>query len=145
MGFWDHFYVTIPENNALPRIEKTKYLITYLTDKTKQAVEGIRIMTSPLRFYKNDLDEVAGLRTSIWTNFLSTTLVRSLSHVASLRKLCDQVQACANSLNGLGVPPAQYAVLLYRILMHSLPDDLAILYMQKISESETQTAGTVPD
>lgn len=76
---------------------------------------------------------------------LSITLVRSSPHVAALRKLYNQVQACANSLNGLGVPPAQYAALLYQILMRSLLDDLPMLYRQKIRESENQTAVTLPD
>lgn len=42
-GFWDHFYATIRLNNGLRRIEKFKYLLTYLTDRAKQAVEGIRL------------------------------------------------------------------------------------------------------
>lgn len=54
--------------------------------------------------------------------------MRSSCHVAALRKFYGQVQASDNSLNGLGMPPAQYAVLLYRLPMHSLPDDLAVLY-----------------
>lgn len=50
--------------------------------------------------------------------------MRSSSQVAALRKLYDQVQARANSVNGLDVPPALYAVLLYRFLIRSLPEDI---------------------
>ncbi|KAM7310458.1 hypothetical protein ISCGN_007366 [Ixodes scapularis] len=42
-GFWDHFNVTIHANPDLPPIEKFKFLMTYLTDHAKRAVEGIRL------------------------------------------------------------------------------------------------------
>ncbi|KAG0435691.1 hypothetical protein HPB47_018364 [Ixodes persulcatus] len=41
--FWDHFRATIHDNVELPRIEKFKYLQTYLTGQAKQAIEWVRL------------------------------------------------------------------------------------------------------
>lgn len=41
MGFSVHFNVTIHKNDALPRIDKLKYLITYLSDQAKEAIKVI--------------------------------------------------------------------------------------------------------
>lgn len=42
-AFWDHFGATIHSNLALVRIEKFKYLTSYLTGKAKAVIEGIRL------------------------------------------------------------------------------------------------------
>ncbi|KAH7976289.1 hypothetical protein HPB52_011006 [Rhipicephalus sanguineus] len=43
-----------------------------------------------------------------------------------------------NALEGLGVPPEQYTVVLHRVLMRCLPEDLAIMYRQKKKEESTR-------
>ncbi|KAG0443974.1 hypothetical protein HPB47_014325 [Ixodes persulcatus] len=40
---------------------------------------------------------------------------------------------------GLGVPPAQYAIVLKRVFMRSLPNDLAVLFRQNMKEKESPT------
>ncbi|XP_077547714.1 uncharacterized protein LOC144159941 [Haemaphysalis longicornis] len=45
-AFWDHFDATIHSNPALARIEKFKYLTSYLTVEAKAAIEGIPLADS---------------------------------------------------------------------------------------------------
>ncbi|KAH7961374.1 hypothetical protein HPB52_008579 [Rhipicephalus sanguineus] len=52
-----------------------------------------------------------------------------------------EVQFRVSALTGLGVSPDQYNVVLNRVLMRCLPDDLAILYRQKSKEAAQDTSG----
>lgn len=42
-SFWDHFAATIHNNPELPKIEKFKYLLSYLTGAARRAVECITL------------------------------------------------------------------------------------------------------
>ncbi|KAH7936459.1 hypothetical protein HPB52_023669 [Rhipicephalus sanguineus] len=68
-------------------------------------------------------------------------LAVSLADVDKLRLLYDKVQFRVSALTGLGVSPDQYNVVLNRVLMRCLPDDLAILYRQKSKEAAQDTSG----
>ncbi|XP_077541208.1 uncharacterized protein LOC144153435 [Haemaphysalis longicornis] len=41
--FWDQFHSSIHSNTTFPRIEKFKYLLSYLTGPAKDAIDGIRL------------------------------------------------------------------------------------------------------
>lgn len=113
----------------------------HLTDQANQAIEGMRIYETNCDVAIKIFQELFGRSDELVDEYLdilfSVTPVLSSSHVAALPKLYDQVQAYTNRLNGVGVPPGQYAVLLYRLLMRSLSDDLAKLRRQKIREVNT--------
>ncbi|XP_037503227.1 uncharacterized protein LOC119378052, partial [Rhipicephalus sanguineus] len=145
-AFWDHYDATIHQNNELPRIEKFKYLLTYLTGSAKWSIEGIwlaeqnyelAIKTLTGRFGGRDL-----LINEYVDQLLALILVKSSSDVAKLRTLHDNVQSRVSALEGLGVSPDQYIVVVNRVMMRCLPDDLAIMYRQKIKEDDGATSGT---
>ncbi|XP_037521503.1 uncharacterized protein LOC119398758 [Rhipicephalus sanguineus] len=138
-SFWDHFDATIHTNAELPRIEKFKYLLTYLTGSAKRAIEGIRlaeqnydlaIKTFTDRFGRRDL-----LVNEHIDHLLVLSAVKCSSEVQKLRLLRDNVQFHVSALEGLGVSPDQYTVVLNRVLMRCLPEDLAIMYRQKTKET----------
>ncbi|XP_077564637.1 uncharacterized protein LOC144180115 [Haemaphysalis longicornis] len=130
-AFWDYFDATIHSNPALARIEKFKYLTSYLTGKAKAAIEGIRLAeanydvaigTLTARFSRTDLlveDHIDSL--------LALAPVRSSSEVGKLRDLYDQISFRVNALKSLGVAATEYAVVLHRVLVKALPPDLGIL------------------
>ncbi|KAH7973100.1 hypothetical protein HPB52_021597 [Rhipicephalus sanguineus] len=70
-----------------------------------------------------------------------TISIKSSADVDKLRLLYDKVQFRVSALTGLGVSPDQYNVVLSRVLMRCLPDDLAILYRQKSKEAAQDTSG----
>ncbi|KAH7935597.1 hypothetical protein HPB52_010336 [Rhipicephalus sanguineus] len=138
LEFWDHYSATIHENTELPPIEKFKYLLTYLTGAAKRAIEGIRLAD-------NNYEIAELLVNEHIDQLLALSPVRSSKEVEKLRVLHDTVRFRVSALEGLGVPPEQYTVVLHRVLMRCLPEDLAIMYRQKKEESTRGTnASTEP-
>ncbi|KAH7947894.1 hypothetical protein HPB52_016545 [Rhipicephalus sanguineus] len=140
--FWDHYSATIHKNSELPPIEKFKYLLTYLTGAAKRAIKGIRLADNNYDIAVKTLKERFG-RQELLVNehieqLLALSPVRSSKEVEKLRMLHDAVRFHVSALEGLGVPPDQYTVVLNRVLMRCLPEDLAILYRQKKKEESTQ-------
>ncbi|KAH7969807.1 hypothetical protein HPB52_021965 [Rhipicephalus sanguineus] len=143
--FSDHFSATIHRNEDLLLIEKFKYLLSYLSGAVKRAIEGIRltednyaiaIRTLTKRFGRRDL-----LINEHIDHLLALPPVKSSADVDKLRLLYDKVQFRVSALTGLGVSPDQYNMVLNRVLMRCLPDDLAILYRQKSKEAAQDTSG----
>ncbi|XP_037518298.1 uncharacterized protein LOC119395079 [Rhipicephalus sanguineus] len=138
-SFWDHFDATIHKNAELPRIEKFKYLLTYLTGSSKRAVEGIRLAEQNYDLATKTLTDRFG-RWDLLVNehidhLLALSPVKCSSEVQKLRLLHDNVQFHVSALEGLGVSPDQYTVVLNRVLMRCLPENLAIIYRQKTKET----------
>ncbi|KAL1466543.1 hypothetical protein MTO96_026581 [Rhipicephalus appendiculatus] len=59
-----------------------------------------------------------------------------------LRELYEEVRFRTSCLDSLGVQASEYAVILHRVLMRSLPEDIAILYRQRMKETETNNGAT---
>ncbi|XP_077564559.1 uncharacterized protein LOC144180026 [Haemaphysalis longicornis] len=116
-GFWDQFESSIHSNTTLPRVEKFKYLLSYLTGPATDAIEGIRLA-------ENNYD------------------ITNSADTDKLRVLYDTVTFRINALEGLGVSPDQYSVVLHRVLLRTLPHDLGLLYRQRLKE-EHQDASEV--
>ncbi|KAH7961517.1 hypothetical protein HPB52_009524 [Rhipicephalus sanguineus] len=119
--FWDHYSATIHENTELLPIEKFKYLLTYLTGAAKRAIEGITLADNNYEIAVTTLKERFG-RQELLVNehidqLLALSPVRSSKEVEKLRVLHDTVRFRVCALEGLGVPPNQYTVVLNRVLM----------------------------
>ncbi|XP_037503466.1 uncharacterized protein LOC119378375 [Rhipicephalus sanguineus] len=119
-------------------IEKFKYLLSYLSGVAKRAIEGIRLTEDNYAIAIRTLTERFGRRDLLINEHIDHLLalppVKSSADVDKLRLLYDKVQFRVSALTGLGVSPDQYNVVLNRVLMTCLPDDLAILYRQKSKE-----------
>ncbi|XP_037503407.1 uncharacterized protein LOC119378295 [Rhipicephalus sanguineus] len=143
--FWDHFSATIHRNEDLLPIEKFKYLLSYLSGAAKRAIEGIRLTEDNYAIAIRTLTERFGRRDLLINEHIDHLLalppVKSSADVDKLRLLYDKVQFRVSALTGLGVSPDQYNVVLNRVLMRCLPDDLAILYRQKYKEAAQDTSG----
>ncbi|KAH7951754.1 hypothetical protein HPB52_012518 [Rhipicephalus sanguineus] len=143
--FWDHFSATIHRNEDLLPIEKFKYLLSYLSGAAKRAIEGVRLTEDNYAIAIRTLTERFGRRDLLINEHIDHLLalqpVKSSADVDKLRLLYDKVQFRVSALTGLGVSPDQYNVVLNRVLMRCLPDDLAILYRQKSKEAPQDTSG----
>ncbi|KAH7984209.1 hypothetical protein HPB52_018115 [Rhipicephalus sanguineus] len=97
------------------------------TGAAKRAIEGIRLADNNYDIAVKTLKERFG-RQELVNEHIDQLL--ALSPVRSSKEV--------DALEGLGVPPDQYTVVLNRVLMRCLPEDLAILYRQKKKEESTQ-------
>ncbi|KAH7940220.1 hypothetical protein HPB52_022497 [Rhipicephalus sanguineus] len=114
--FWDHFDATIHKNTELPRIEKIRHLLTCLTGSPKQAIKGIRLAEQNYDLAFKTLTDRSG-RPDLLVNehvdhLFTLSTVKSSSEVLKLRLLHGNVQFHVSALEGLGVSPDQYTVVL---------------------------------
>ncbi|XP_037520499.1 uncharacterized protein LOC119397132 [Rhipicephalus sanguineus] len=140
---------------ALPTLQVPTYagdllFAAYLTGAAKRAIEGIRLADNNYEIAVTTLKERFG-RQELLVNehidqLLALSPVRSSKEVEELRVLHDTVRFRVSALEGLGVPPEQYTVVLHRVLMRCLPEDLAIMYQQKKKQESTRgtTASAEP-
>ncbi|XP_077548306.1 uncharacterized protein LOC144161520 [Haemaphysalis longicornis] len=139
-GFWDQFESSIHSNATLPRIEKFKYLVSYLTGPAKDAIEGIRLADDNYDFAVKIITNRFGRKDLLVDDHLDKLLalepVQNSADTDKLRVLYDTVTFRINALEGLGVSPDQYSVVLHRVLLWTLPHDLGLLYRQRLKEAQ---------
>ncbi|KAG0415361.1 hypothetical protein HPB47_007473 [Ixodes persulcatus] len=115
--------------------------MTYLTHNAKRAVEGIRLSEQNYDLAVRTLHDRFGRRDILIDEHINQLLnlpkISSSRNVTQLRQLFDAIRFRTTSLEGLNVPPNNYAAVLHRVLMRALPEDLALMYRQKLKESAT--------
>ncbi|XP_064468631.1 uncharacterized protein LOC135381687 [Ornithodoros turicata] len=130
--FWEHFEATIHSCSSLAAIEKFKYLLSYVTDDAKRAIDGIgltgnnyesAIAVLKRRFGRPDL-----LATEHIDKLLSPRPVHSATEVGSLRNLYDDVSRHMRALEALSIPRSSYGVILYRVVTRCLPAELFVQF-----------------
>ncbi|XP_064477735.1 uncharacterized protein LOC135391410 [Ornithodoros turicata] len=142
-GFWEHFEATIHTNPDLPAIETFKHLRSYLTGQAKRAVEWIRLTEDNYATAVNVLTQRFGRTDALVDehvdSLLAITPIQNSSQLARLRELYEHILFRTSCLETLGVSPAEYAVVLHRVLMRSLSEDIAVLYRQRTKEDVAAT------
>ncbi|XP_037502725.1 uncharacterized protein LOC119377230 [Rhipicephalus sanguineus] len=90
-GFWDQYRVSIHDNDCIPKIDKFKYLLTYLTGAAKAAIQGICLAEANYDVAIQILSDRFGCRDMLiddhLDNLLSVAPVRSSADVTKLRNL----------------------------------------------------------
>ncbi|XP_077550653.1 uncharacterized protein LOC144163843 [Haemaphysalis longicornis] len=144
LRFWDQFESSVHSNATLPRIEKFKYLLSYLTGPAKDAIEGIRLAENNYDFAVKIITNRFGRKDLLVDDHLDKLLalepVQNSADTDKLRVLYDTVTFRINALEGLGVSPDQYSVVLHRVLLRTLPHDLGLLYRQRLKEAQQDTS-----
>ncbi|XP_077552449.1 uncharacterized protein LOC144166823 [Haemaphysalis longicornis] len=138
-GFWEQFDATIHANQHLTKIDKFKYLRSYMTGPAKTAIEGIRLAEDGYDAAIKILKDRFGRRDLLMADhvdaLLAITPVKTSADVAGLRRLHDDISFRLNALEALGIAPDRYAVIIHRVLLKALPHDIALLYRQRMKES----------
>ncbi|XP_037514124.1 uncharacterized protein LOC119390576 [Rhipicephalus sanguineus] len=90
-GLWDQYRVSIHDNDWIPKIDKIKYLLTYLTGAAKAAIQGICLAEANYDVAIQILSDRFGRRDMLvddhLDNLLSVAPVRSSADVTKLRNL----------------------------------------------------------
>ncbi|XP_064468683.1 uncharacterized protein LOC135382942 [Ornithodoros turicata] len=142
-GFWDHYRTTIHECASLPKIEKFKYLLSYLSGPARRAIEWIGISDSNYDTAISTLQQRFGRQAALVDahidKLLSLHPVAAAKDVEKLRDLYDSIKFRTGCLNNLGVPQSTYAVILHRVVMRCLPEELAVEFRQRQIERAEST------
>ncbi|XP_064472609.1 uncharacterized protein LOC135387252 [Ornithodoros turicata] len=136
--FWEHFQATIHNNGALATVEKFKYLLCYVTDEAKRAIDGISLSGANYQIAVDALKQRFG-RTDLLAaehidKLLSLRAVQGSGDVTQLRHLFDEVSRHTRALESLEIPQSCYDVVLYRVVTRCLPPDLFVLFRQRRKE-----------
>lgn len=131
---WYHFRTTINDSPTLPKSEKFMYFLSYLSGRTKRTIEWILITEatydSAISILPNRFGRQRFLVDCHIDQILALPPVTSSGDVEKLRELYDSIQFRAGCMNNFGVQQPQYGVILYRVLMSCLPEDLAVEFTQ---------------
>ncbi|XP_037528464.1 uncharacterized protein LOC119405695 [Rhipicephalus sanguineus] len=134
-GFWERYEATIHTQPDLTGIEKFKYLNTYLAGAAKRAIEGISLTEANYNIAVKLFTERFGRKDLLIDDHIDSLLaiepIETSSQVARLRDLYEQIQFRTSCLESIGLPSSEYAVVLHRVLMRPLPQDLAIQYRKR--------------
>ncbi|XP_064473785.1 uncharacterized protein LOC135388253 [Ornithodoros turicata] len=105
--FWEHFQATIHNNGALAPVEKFKYLLCYVTDEAKRAIDGISLSDA----YQTAVDALKQRfgRTDVLAaehidKLLSLRAVQGSREATQLRRLCDEVSRHTRASESLAIP-----------------------------------------
>ncbi|XP_064468567.1 uncharacterized protein LOC135380226 [Ornithodoros turicata] len=127
-GFWDQFDSTINSNQSIAKVEKFKYLRSYLTDKAATAVCGLSLTAEnydiALDLLKDRFSKKSLIIDAHMSRLLTLTKVSDSSQVTKLRELYDAVIIGVRSLEALDVAHTSYGVLLLSALRKAVPSDL---------------------
>ncbi|XP_077536079.1 uncharacterized protein LOC144148418 [Haemaphysalis longicornis] len=138
-GFWEQFDATIHANQHLTKIDKFKYLRSYMTGPAKTAIEGIMLAEDGYAAAIKILTDRFGRRDLLMADHVDAlhaiTPVKTSADVVGLRRLHDDISFRLNALEALGIAPDRYAVIIHRVLLKALPHDIALLYRQRMKES----------
>ncbi|XP_064470062.1 uncharacterized protein LOC135384806 [Ornithodoros turicata] len=139
-SFWDQFDSTINSNQSIAKVDKFKYLRSYLTDKAATAVSGLSLTAEnydiALDLLKERFSKKSLIIDAHMSRLLTLTKVSDSSQVMKLRELYDAVMTGVRSLEALDVAQTSYGVLLLSALRKAVPSDLNLEYDRKHLDGE---------
>ncbi|XP_064462615.1 uncharacterized protein LOC135373322 [Ornithodoros turicata] len=134
-SFWDQFDSTINSNPSISKVDKFKYLKSYLIEKAATAVSGLSLTAENYDVALMLLKERFNRRNLIIDEHMSRLLnlpkVGDSGQARKLRELYDEVTTEVRSLEALNVPHTSYGVLLLSALRKAIPNDLNLEYDRK--------------
>ncbi|XP_037529255.1 uncharacterized protein LOC119406592 [Rhipicephalus sanguineus] len=130
-GFWEHCEATIHTHPKLTDIETFKCLKPNLAGSTRRATKGTRLTEKNYNVAVKVSTE-GYVRKALVDDHTDSLLaiepIESSSQVSRLPDVHDKIEFRTSCLVSLGTPFAENAAVPHRVLLRSLPEDLAILY-----------------
>ncbi|XP_064488372.1 uncharacterized protein LOC135400471 [Ornithodoros turicata] len=118
---------------ALPKLQVPTLRARQMT--AKRSVEGIAISEAnydtAISTLQNRFGRPAALVDAHIDKLLNLPLVSSARDVEKLRELYDTIIFRTGCLQNLGVPQSRYAVVLHRVVMRCIPEELAVEFRQR--------------
>ncbi|XP_037501246.1 uncharacterized protein LOC119375122 [Rhipicephalus sanguineus] len=129
-GFWEHYEATTHTHPKLTDIETFKCLKPNLAGATRRATEETRLTEKNYNVAVKVSTEGYGRKDLVddhTDSLLAIEPIESSSQVSRLQDVHDKIEFSTSCLVSLGTPFAENAAVPHRVLLRSLPEDLAIL------------------
>ena len=126
--FWDSFTSAIHENEALSKVDKFKYLKSYLEDQARSAISGISLTDknydTAVELLQKRFGKPEVIQLSHINQLLNLMPVFNEKHVQRLRALQDQIKTHFRGLQAQGVDAKTYSSIVVPILMEKIPEQV---------------------
>ena len=133
-SFWQQFGACVDESD-IPTVTKFNYLISVMRGDAKTALEGIPITDTNYESAKKILHEKYGRKELVIFAHVQELLSLSPSK-DKLPSMYDKLLANVRSLEGLGVTPAQFGIILTPIIVSRLPEEIRMEWSRDCAKRE---------
>ena len=145
--FWDSFRSAIHDNEALSKVDKFKYLKSYLEDQARSAISGIPLTDNNYDTAVELLQKRFGKPEVVQLSYINQLLnlmpVFNEKHVQRLRALQDQIKTNFRGLQAQGVDAKTYSSIVVPILMEKIPESVRFNMIR--SSDKNQLKWTLED
>ena len=129
-GFYEHFVVTVHEQESLSDVNKFIYLKRYLAGNALAVVSGLSLTSTnyleAIKLLKQRFGNPQVLISAYMESLLQLKKIHNMSDIEGLRKLANDVENCVRNLRTMKVETSTYGSLLIPILKDRLPDDVIV-------------------
>ena len=136
--FWNRFKTSIDDKDFLSEVDKFNYLLGLLDPEAKECVSGLDLTAENYAEAKKILTDRFGNPQVIIASHMEALVnlpkVKSISDVAKLRKMYDQVEISVRNLKSLEMLPKSYGALLIPVLNEKIPEELRVIISRKFQD-----------
>ena len=128
--FFDSFEVDVHSNNKISSIEKTNYLLSYLTGEALKTVQGLKLSepnySAAIEMLQERYGDKQVLISTHMNKLLNLSNSGNLNDLKYLRQLYNNIDTQVRSLTSLGVDSDSYGPMLIPAVMSKLPENLKL-------------------
>ena len=128
--FWDSFKSAIHESSGLAKVDKFKYLRSYLEEPVRKVVGGLSLTDagydSAIQILKNRYARPTQIKRSHISQLLQLPMVYNDRNTTRLRQLYDDIEANFHSLEALGVDCNSYSSIIVPALLQKIPESIGL-------------------
>ena len=124
--FWDSFESAIHDNESLSKVDKFKYLRSFLEEPAKSVIAGMSVTDAhyetAINLLKKRFGKTEVIQRAHINHLMNLAPVYNERNTSRLRTLHDQIEAHFRGLEAQGVDMSTYSSIVVPILMEKIPE-----------------------
>ena len=128
--FWDSFKSAIHDSPWLAKVDKFKYLRSYLDEPAKKVIGGLSLTDadydSAVQILKNRYARPAQIKRAHMSQLINLPAVYNEKNITKLQQLHDDIETNFRSLEALGVDHDSYSSIIVPTLLEKIPESIRL-------------------
>ena len=128
--FWDSFKSAIHDSPSLAKVDKFKYLRSYLEEPVKKVIGGLSLTDadydSAIQILKNRYARPAKIKRAHMSQLINLPAVYNEKNITKLQQLHDDIETNFRSLEALGVDHDSYSSIIVPTLLEKIPESIRL-------------------
>ena len=124
--FWDSFESAIHDNESLSKVDKFKYLRSFLEEPAKSVIAGMSVTDAhydaAINLLKKRFGKTEVIQRAHINHLMNLAPVYNEKNVSRLRALHDRIEVHFRGLEAQGVDMSTYSSIVVPILMEKIPE-----------------------